>query len=146
MTTLAAILKRALDDLGIGVSELSRMMGQSPQNFGKKLLNETLNFAEFSAAMDKLGIKYDYKLTYPGEEPPEMLTKRLTSAESDYLVQVGHDVRNSVNVITGCVDQAIKHKDDTQEYLLMIKRAASQLSSYIDAMQHLEPKEKEEEE
>lgn len=43
----------------ISVSELARRIGQSPQNFGKKLKRDTVTFDEMLLIADTLGVDYE---------------------------------------------------------------------------------------
>lgn len=138
--TLARIVKDVCNDLDVSISELARRMKQSPQNLGKKLNNETLNFAEFQKALEILGVRYDHSMTYPGEESPRVEAtemEKFASAEAEFFSNISHEVRTSLNAITGCTDLALKHNSDAarvNDYLKKIKVAANQLNSYISVM------------
>lgn len=41
------------------MSELARRIGQSPQNFGKKLKRDTVTFDEMLIIADTLGVDYE---------------------------------------------------------------------------------------
>lgn len=43
----------------ISVSELARRLGQSPQNFGKKLKRETITLEELKAIADVMDVKFE---------------------------------------------------------------------------------------
>lgn len=49
--------------LNISIAELSRRIGQSPQNFNKKLKRNTLNLDELIAIADALGIIFEQSFT-----------------------------------------------------------------------------------
>ena len=48
---------------GISISELARRLGQTPQNFTKKLQRETVNTDELIQIGNKLGIKFEQSFT-----------------------------------------------------------------------------------
>jgi len=45
--------------MNISVSELARRLGQSPQNFGKKLKRETITFEELKTIADVMDVKFE---------------------------------------------------------------------------------------
>lgn len=50
----------------ISVSELARRIGQSPQNFGKKLKRDTVTFDEMVLIADTLGVEYEQAFVLKG--------------------------------------------------------------------------------
>ena len=74
--SLASIVKETCGKLDISISELSRRIGQSPQNLGKKLNNETLNYEEFLEILNTLGVKYEYRLTTAKDDAMELMSNR----------------------------------------------------------------------
>lgn len=48
---------------GISISELARRLGQTPQNFTKKLQRETVSTAELKRIGDELGIVFEQSFT-----------------------------------------------------------------------------------
>lgn len=44
----------------ISISELARRIGQSPQNFGKKLQRDTVSLEEMCLIADVLDVKFEY--------------------------------------------------------------------------------------
>lgn len=141
--SLASIVKDACERLNVPVAELARRTGQSPQNLGKKLRNETLNYEEFTEAMSCLGVQYEYRLIYPGEVPGEMASDRARDMTDVFsgkiavqrktiglLHDIGHGIRNEIGIIEGAADAAIKHKEDRQSVLRslsQIKAAAARI-------------------
>lgn len=53
------MIKELCEKENISVSELARRIGQSPQNFGKKLKRDTVTFDEMVMIADALGIVYE---------------------------------------------------------------------------------------
>lgn len=51
------------EKLNISIAELSRRIGQSPQNFNKKLKRNTVSFDELIAIADALGITFEQSFT-----------------------------------------------------------------------------------
>lgn len=51
------------EKLNISIAELSRRIGQSPQNFNKKLKINTVNLDEVIAIADALGITFEQSFT-----------------------------------------------------------------------------------
>ena len=49
--------------MNISIAELSRRIGQSPQNFNKKLKRNTVNLDELIEIADSLGVKFEQSFT-----------------------------------------------------------------------------------
>lgn len=55
--------------MNISVSELARLIGQTPQNFSKKLKPETVTLDELKSISDVLGVKFEQAFILPdGDE------------------------------------------------------------------------------
>ena len=52
--------------MNLSVSELARRIGQTPQNFNKKLQREIVTLAELKAIADVLSVKFEQAFTLPG--------------------------------------------------------------------------------
>ena len=65
MTTVD-MMKELCEQINISVSELARRIGQTPQNFNKKLQRETVNLDELKAIADVLGVKFEQAFILPG--------------------------------------------------------------------------------
>ena len=52
--------------MNISVSELARRIGQTPQNFNKKLQLEIITLDELKAIADVLGVKFEQSFILPG--------------------------------------------------------------------------------
>ncbi len=52
----------------ISISELARRIGQSPQNFGKKLKRETVTLDEMKAIAEVMGVSYESAFVFPDGE------------------------------------------------------------------------------
>ena len=64
--TTAEMIKELCKRMNISVSELARRIGQTPQNFNKKLQRETVNLDELKAIADVLGVKFEQAFILPG--------------------------------------------------------------------------------
>lgn len=53
------MIRLLCEQMNISVSELARRLGQSPQNFGKKLKRETITLEELKAIADVMDIKFE---------------------------------------------------------------------------------------
>ncbi|EOF50613.1 hypothetical protein SCU_01008 [Enterococcus faecalis EnGen0118] len=67
--TTAEMIKELCEQMNISVSELASRIGQTPQNFNKKLQRETVTLDELKAIADVLGVKFVQAFILPdGEE------------------------------------------------------------------------------
>ena len=63
--TTAEMIKELCEQMSISVSELARRIGQTPQNFSKKLKRETVTLDELKAIADVLGVKFEQAFILP---------------------------------------------------------------------------------
>ena len=63
--TTSDMIRQLCEKMNISISELARKIGQSPQNFNKKLLRETVSFSEMLKIADVLGIRYEQAFILP---------------------------------------------------------------------------------
>ena len=67
--TTAEMIKELCKRMNISVSELARRIGQTPQNFNKRLKRETVTLDELKAFADVLGVKFVQAFVLPvGDE------------------------------------------------------------------------------
>lgn len=59
------MIRKLCEKMNISISELARKIGQSPQNFNKKLFRETVSFSEMLEIADALGIRYEQAFILP---------------------------------------------------------------------------------
>ena len=52
----------------ISVSELARRIGQTPQNFGKKLKRDTVTLEELKLIADVMGVTFEQSFIFPDGE------------------------------------------------------------------------------
>ena len=57
--TTSNIVVELCKKMNISISELARRIGQSPQNFNKKLKRGTVSFEEMMTIAETLGVKYE---------------------------------------------------------------------------------------
>ncbi|HFH9834885.1 TPA: helix-turn-helix domain-containing protein [Streptococcus suis] len=57
--TTAEMIKELCEQMNISVSELARRIGQTPQNFNKKLKRETVTLDELKAIADVLVVRFE---------------------------------------------------------------------------------------
>ena len=53
------LIKNLCKEKGISVAELARRIGQTPQNFNKKLKRETVSTAELMLIANELGVIFE---------------------------------------------------------------------------------------
>ncbi|RHQ15952.1 XRE family transcriptional regulator [Lachnospiraceae bacterium AM48-27BH] len=53
------LIKKLCKEKGISVAELARRIGQTPQNFNKKLKRETVSTEELMQIADVLGVVFE---------------------------------------------------------------------------------------
>lgn len=63
--TTAEMIKELCEQMNISVSELARRLGQSPQNFGKKLKRETITLEELKAIAEVMEVKFEQTFILP---------------------------------------------------------------------------------
>ena len=59
------MIRQLCEQMNISVSELARRLGQSPQNFGKKLKRETITLEELKAMADVMDDKFEQTFILP---------------------------------------------------------------------------------
>ncbi|WP_312313993.1 helix-turn-helix transcriptional regulator [Streptococcus parasuis] len=57
--TTAEMIKVLCEQMNISVSKLARRIGQTPQNFNKKLKRETVTLDELKAIAYVLGVRFE---------------------------------------------------------------------------------------
>lgn len=62
---MADMIKELCEQMHIGVSELARRIGQTPQNFNKKLQRETVSLDELKAIVGVLGVEFEQRFILP---------------------------------------------------------------------------------
>lgn len=59
------MIRQLCEQMNISVSELARRLGQSPQNFGKKLKRETITLEELKTIADVMEVKFEQAFILP---------------------------------------------------------------------------------
>lgn len=62
--TTSDMVKELCERMDISVSELARRIGQSPQNFYKKLRRDTVRLEELIEIADVLGITFEQRFVF----------------------------------------------------------------------------------
>ena len=62
------LVKKLCKEKGISVAELARRIGQTPQNFNKKLQRETVSTDELMAIANELGVEFEQSYTLENGE------------------------------------------------------------------------------
>ena len=57
--TTSDMIRELCEKMNISLAELCRRIGQTPQNFNKKLKRGTVSFDEMMAIAEALGVKYE---------------------------------------------------------------------------------------
>lgn len=63
--TTSDMIRNLCNQMNISVAELARRIGQTPQNFNKKLKRETVTLDELITIADVLGIRFEQVFTLP---------------------------------------------------------------------------------
>lgn len=59
----SSLIKELCKETGISISELARRLGQTPQNFNKKLQRETVTTDELMDIGNVLGVRFEQSYT-----------------------------------------------------------------------------------
>lgn len=62
------MIKELCNKKNISLSELSRRIGQTPQNFGKKLKRDTVTLEELKLIADVMGVTFEQSFIFPDGE------------------------------------------------------------------------------
>jgi transcriptional regulator with XRE-family HTH domain len=68
----ADLVKKLCDEKEVSLAELARRIGQSRQNFYKKLRRDTLTIGELRSIADSLGVTFDQSFILPNGEKVSM--------------------------------------------------------------------------
>ena len=74
--TTSDMIRELCEKMNISISELARQIGQTPQNFNKKLQRGTVSFDEMITISDMLGIGYEQSFILPDGEKIQIRNKR----------------------------------------------------------------------
>ena len=66
--TTSEMIKELCNKRNISVSELARRIGQTPQNFGKKLKRDTVSLEELKLITDVLEVTFEQSFILPNGE------------------------------------------------------------------------------
>lgn len=63
--TTSDMIRELCEKQNISLAELCRRIGQTPQNFNKKLKRGTVSFEEMTAIAEALGVGYEHAFVLP---------------------------------------------------------------------------------
>ncbi len=63
--TTSDMIRQLCEKMDISLAELCRRIGQTPQNFNKKLKRGTVSFEEMMAIAEALGVGYEQAFILP---------------------------------------------------------------------------------
>lgn len=63
--TTSDMIRELCDRMNISLAELGRQIGQTPQNFNKKLQRGTVSFEEMMKIAEALGVGYEQAFVLP---------------------------------------------------------------------------------
>jgi len=75
--TTSDMIRELCEKMNISISELARRIGQSPQNFNKKLQRDTVSLDELVMIADKMGIGYEQAFVFPNGDRIQIATKSI---------------------------------------------------------------------
>ncbi|MBE5884787.1 MAG: helix-turn-helix transcriptional regulator [Lachnospiraceae bacterium] len=73
--TTSDMIRQLCEELNISLAELSRRIGQSPQNFNKKLKRDTVSSEEMIAIAETLDVGYEQAFIFPDGEKIKISNK-----------------------------------------------------------------------
>lgn len=62
------MIRQLCEEMNISLAELCRRIGQTPQNFNKKLQRGTVSFEEMVTIAEVVGVGYEQAFVLPGGE------------------------------------------------------------------------------
>lgn len=66
--TTSDMIRELCEKQNISIAELCRRIGQTPQNFNKKLQRGTVSFEEMMKIAETLGVRYEQAFVLPNGE------------------------------------------------------------------------------
>ena len=76
-TTTSDVIRELCEKKNISLAELARRIGQSPQNFNKKLKRGTVSTEEMLKIADVLGIVFEQKFVIEGKSSIEITNREV---------------------------------------------------------------------
>ena len=73
--TTSDMIRELCDRMNISLAELCRRIGQTPQNFNKKLQRGTVSFEEMAKIAEALDVGYEQAFVLPVGEGIELIEK-----------------------------------------------------------------------
>lgn len=69
------MIRQLCEEFNISLAELSRRIGQTPQNFNKKLKRGTVSYKEMIAIAETLDVGYEQAFIFPDGEKIKICNK-----------------------------------------------------------------------
>lgn len=150
--TTSELIKKLCEVKNISLSELARRLGQSPQNFGKKLKRETVTLEELTQIAELTGVSFEQNFVLEnGDRISTDTSNRQYSAhkhisensENDLkaiLDNISHSFRNPLNTIVGFSDMVCNSQGNFEkltDYAGKIKLAANRMTGLVDNMREM---------
>ena len=66
--TTSDMIRELCEKKNISLAKLARRIGQSPQNFNKKLKRDTVTFEELKQIADVMGVTFEQSFIFPDGE------------------------------------------------------------------------------
>lgn len=154
--TTSEMIKKLCDVKSISISELARRLGQSPQNFGKKLKRETVSLEELEQIAELTGVRFEQSFRIGGggkistldstvfsdgnrkdDGRKNVVHSRDISEICDMLTNLSHEIRTPMNSIVGFADMSINAYDNVEkleDYSKKIKNSSEKIISLVDNM------------
>lgn len=154
--TTSEMIKKLCDVKSISISELARRLGQSPQNFGKKLKRETVSLDELVQIASLTNVKFEQSFRIEGggkistldnivitdgnrkeENRKSTGNPRDINEICEMLTTLSHEIRTPMNTIVGFADMSINAYDNVsklEDYSQKIKDSSEKIISLVDNM------------
>ncbi|MCQ2503068.1 MAG: response regulator [Saccharofermentans sp.] len=147
---ISEMVRSLCKEVGISLAEVSRRIGQSPQNLSKKINRQTLTFDEFEQILKCLNIEMNVDFILPGQKvikssmEDDVVNKQMEIMEMAlelerkkirYFTDVSFDFRTSLDVVGGGMNLILNHSSDqakVEEYVNKIMPAISELTRLVE--------------
>ena len=128
--TTSEIIKRLCFEKNVSLAELARRMGQTPQNFGKKLKRETVSQNELKQIAEILGVRYEQEFRDTNDAKYNPDSNESIAEKSALEKYVSEELGLSIQPTHG-------DGEDGDDYIRLSKDAFSKLNSLFSHMPHL---------
>lgn len=147
---ISDMVRTLCKEVNVSLTEVSRRIGQSPQNLSKKINRQTLSFEEFEQILKCLGIEMKVDFVLPGKQVVKSsskdgvtnkqmeimeMTLELERKKIQYFKDISYDFRTSLDVIGGGMNLILNHSSDqakVEEYVNKMIPATHELMRLVD--------------